>query len=60
MEDFKMINLGVYYEHLRNKIEELHIVRKSQKDPVEQYLTDEKIKLVNILLNDYDVLIMKQ
>jgi hypothetical protein len=60
MEDFKLINLGVYYEHLKDKIENLYIERKEKKDPIEQYVIDEKIKLVNELLNDYDILIMKQ
>ena len=60
MEEFKLINLGVYYEHLRHKIELLYIERKEKRDPIEQYVIDEKIKLVNILLNDYDILIMNQ
>lgn len=58
--DFKMINLGVYYEYLKSEIEELMIKRDKEKDPYEKYNLIEQIKLLNRLLSNYDNLMMKQ
>lgn len=60
MNDFKLINLGVYYEHLRTKIDNLTDERKIEKDPYKQWIIEEKKTLIINLLEDYDNLIMKQ
>lgn len=58
--EIKMINLGVYYEHLKKEIETLLIQEKSEKDPYKRWNLSEQVKLVNKLLADYDTLIMNQ
>lgn len=60
MEEVKMINLGVYYEHLKGKIEELTIKMKKEKDPYAKWNLAEQKKLTQDLLSDYNKLILKQ
>jgi hypothetical protein len=60
MTDFKLINLGIYHEHLKTQIETLTNERKLEKDPYKQWMIEEKKTLIINLLEDYDRLIMRQ
>lgn len=60
MAEFKMINLGVYYEHLRTVITDIENKRKIEKDPYVKWNFAEQKKVAEKLLQDYDRLILKQ
>jgi hypothetical protein len=60
MAEFKMINLGVYYEHLKETIEQLEADKKKKTDPYEQWNLAEQKKIVQKLLVDYQRLIVNQ
>lgn len=55
-----MINLGVYYEHLRTVITDIENKRKIEKDPYVKWNFAEQKKVAEKLLQDYDRLILKQ
>lgn len=60
MEEFRAINLGVYFEHLKQTITELNEKMKKETDPYARWNVVEQKKLAEKLLQDYDRLILKQ
>ena len=56
----RMINLGIYYESLCDRINGLQAMRRDTSDPHQQYLIEVQIQLVEQLLADYKRLVMEQ
>lgn len=48
-----MINLGIFYEHVKTQVEELIIKKSKEKDPIYQFALGEQISILHKMLNDY-------
>jgi len=55
-----LINIGTFYEYLKNKINKYLDKSKIEKNPYQKWSYDEVVKLLNVLISDYDNLILHQ